>query len=205
MTSPTGASSEAKRGVAELAFDYRTVLAALPLVYGFVSSRWAWENRPAAWVLAGVLCALGAATRAWSRCHNRYGGGAKKSLATTGPYALVRNPLYVGNILIFAGAAVASGLMWFVPVVVAWALGVYSIVVRHEDERLVSKYGEEFIEYRARVPAWVPRFPAPGVLENRVPLGPLFMSLGAQLVYSSIILLPFILKELDPLGFWPHS
>jgi protein-S-isoprenylcysteine O-methyltransferase Ste14 len=205
MTSATSASSDAKRGVAKLAFNNRTLLAALPLVYGLVSSRWAWQNRPAVWALASVLCALGAVTRAWSRCHNMYGGGAKKSLATTGPYALVRNPLYVGNVLIFAGAAVASGLMWFVPVVVVWALGVYSLVVRHEDERLVSKYGEEFIRYRARVPAWVPRFPARGVLENRVPIGPLFMSLGAQLAYSCLILLPFIMKELNPLGFWSDA
>ena len=53
-------------------------------------------------------------------------------LMSAGPFALVRNPLYVGNFLIWIGFAIASGLLWMLPV--AWALFAPS-VQRHRAIR----------------------------------------------------------------------
>lgn len=176
-------------------FDYRNALAGAPLGFALLSTRWEWENHWAIWPLAVGLCFAGALMRAWAGAHCGYGQRRAKSLATTGPYAHVRNPLYVGNLLILLGATVASELAWLIPAVAVWAVLVYERTIRHEERRLLARYGDEFLRYRERVPTWLPRFRDAGGLWLRV-----VQREGLCL----ILLLPFLLKELDPFGWWPN-
>jgi protein-S-isoprenylcysteine O-methyltransferase Ste14 len=85
------------------------------------------------------------------------------ALVTAGPYAYVRNPLYVGNFITAAGFAVAftgrnSAPMRLALVAgsLATMLGVYSVIVPHEERYLRATFGEAFDEYVARVPRIVP-------------------------------------------------
>jgi len=101
--------------------------------------------------LAGVAAA-GTTTRRRSRDVQR--------LVTYGIFAWTRNPLYVGNLLAWLGVAVASGVLWFVPVA-ALLFGVeYSLIVRFEEGVLESTFGDEYLSYKRRTPRWVPRPPS---------------------------------------------
>ena len=85
------------------------------------------------------------------------------ALVTAGPYAHVRNPLYAGNVVTAAGFALAftgknSPPVRFALVAGALAamLGVYAVIVPHEEEYLGETFGAAFEEYVARVPRIVP-------------------------------------------------
>ena len=180
-------------------FKYRNLLAALPLVYAFFSLRWEYEVNFVLWPAAGLVALLGAGMRAWARCHCNYGVTDRKRLTTTGPYALVRNPLYVGNLLLIAAAGVASELLWFVPVALVWAFLIYCGVIRHEETRLEAKYGEDFRHYRIRVPTWWPRSFRAAELGARGAFAGAFV---IQAVYAGLALTPFVIKEMNPFGAW---
>ncbi|MBV8584042.1 MAG: isoprenylcysteine carboxylmethyltransferase family protein [Candidatus Eremiobacteraeota bacterium] len=85
-------------------------------------------------------------------------------LVTAGPYAYVRNPLYLGNFVTAAGFAIAftgknSRLERLALTVAALGtmIGVYSIIVPHEVKFLQSQFGEEFERYCERVPPVIPQ------------------------------------------------
>ena len=80
--------------------------------------------------LGVALSMLGMLVRLWAS------GFVMKNevLATVGPYARVRHPLYVGNILICAGFCAASGLWWSVPVAILMLLVFYPQTIRFEDQ-----------------------------------------------------------------------
>ncbi len=114
------------------------------------------------------LAFIGEAIRAWavgySGVTTRGDAVTAPALVTAGPYAYVRNPLYVGNFITALGFAIAftggaKGVKG--TVLVACALGtmlaVYSIVVPHEERYLRSTFGAEFDEYVAAVPRVMPR------------------------------------------------
>lgn len=85
-------------------------------------------------------------------------------LTTAGPYAHVRNPLYIGNALTALGFAIAyTGRMPAVQktLLIAGALGavaaVYGTIVPHEEAYLEKKFGDAFKAYCAAVPSALPR------------------------------------------------
>jgi protein-S-isoprenylcysteine O-methyltransferase Ste14 len=114
-----------------------------------------------AWSLILVLPGL------WLRAYAS--GYVKKNqeLTTTGPYAYLRNPLYLGSILIAAGFAVAL-MSW--PVALALAvmfIAIYVPVIASEERFLRATF-PEFPEYCRRVPRLIPRLtPAPSPSRGR--------------------------------------
>jgi len=90
-------------------------------------------------------------------------------LVTAGPYAHVRNPLYVGNFITALGFAVAytgkntaGAKLGLIGGSLAAMLAVYATIVPHEESFLRSEFGEAFDDYCERVPPIVPRLdPAP--------------------------------------------
>jgi protein-S-isoprenylcysteine O-methyltransferase Ste14 len=101
--------------------------------------------------LAGVAAA-GTVTRRRSRTVQR--------LVTYGIFAWTRNPLYVGNFLIWMGFAVISGVLWFIPVAIVLFGAEYTLIVRYEEGVLESIFGTEYLAYRARTSRWLPRPPS---------------------------------------------
>lgn len=85
-------------------------------------------------------------------------------LVTAGPYAHVRNPLYVGNFITAVGYAIAfTGKNSFAEklALIGGSLGtmagVYATIIPHEEQFLRSQFGEEFDRYCERVPPIVPQ------------------------------------------------
>lgn len=78
-------------------------------------------------------------------------------LNTTGPYSLVRNPLYVGRILNFTGLALLSGSWVYGAIVFLLAVLVYERVSVYEEEYLRDKFGEAHAAWAKSVPALLPR------------------------------------------------
>jgi protein-S-isoprenylcysteine O-methyltransferase Ste14 len=80
-------------------------------------------------------------------------------LITNGPFSYVRNPLYVGNMLLYAGVGIMSMALfpWMLLVAIAWFYLQYYLIVTREEEYLAATFGGEFDEYRRNVRRFVPR------------------------------------------------
>lgn len=76
-------------------------------------------------------------------------------LVTSGPYAIVRHPMYLG----LAIAAVGASLLYRTGTTLAYVVALPVLVARarREDEALAAAFGPEWAAYRDRVPAWIPR------------------------------------------------
>ena len=156
-----------------------------------------WELRPAwipmAWSLALVIPGL------WLRGYAA--GYVKKNaeLTMTGPYAHVRNPLYLGSILIAAGFAVALGSWWFAGVLAGFFLLIYVPVIAGEERFLRGEF-LEYEWYSRRVPRLIPRVTPARAPDARPGSGGSFSwqlykkhreynaAIGATLLYGSLLL-----------------
>jgi protein-S-isoprenylcysteine O-methyltransferase Ste14 len=78
-------------------------------------------------------------------------------LIDSGPFALVRNPLYVGNIAMWVGFALTARLVWLAPVILVLLGLEYHAIVQWEESLLESRLGQAYRDYAARVPRWIPR------------------------------------------------
>ena len=79
-----------------------------------------------------------------------------RRLATLGAYALVRHPLYLGNVLILGGFALAAGSLPLVVVILVFFLVWYPAAVRYEDAKLERFFGNEWRQWRAGTNAIFP-------------------------------------------------
>ena len=139
---------------------YADAVARLRVTSGFlIVIVFAWFSRPTPSSMAiGVpLSLLGLALRAWAA-----GCLAKnRQLATGGPYAYTRNPLYIGTLLVAAGLAVAACSIGLAALFTAVFLLVYLPVIQNEEQHL-RKIFPEYAAYAERVPALIPHV-APGL------------------------------------------
>ncbi|MGH9563442.1 MAG: methyltransferase family protein, partial [Terracidiphilus sp.] len=76
----------------------------------------------------------------------------------SGPYAVTRNPLYLGSSLLAAGFAIAGGSWADGAMVVAYFAVFYYAVMRNEESDLRKRFGTTFDDYAARVPLFIPRY-----------------------------------------------
>ena len=144
-------------------FANRGTLLALPAV------ALAALGKPGAFSIASglPLAFAGEAVRMWavgySGLTTRGDAVTAPALVTAGPYAYVRNPLYVGNFLTAAGFAVAftgrnsvAGKVLLVGGSLAAMIAVYAVIVPHEEAYLQATFGAPFDDYVQRVPPVVP-------------------------------------------------
>jgi len=156
-------------------FRYRSYLP-VPLALILLLVRRGESDGAALPVLGAIAVAAGQVLRLWAVRHigtisrtrtTRYG-----PLMTAGPYAVVRNPLYVGNWLLWTGFAVWSRLLWMLPV--AWLVFFfqYRAIARWEAGFIRSKYPETYDDYARQVRSWMPRWPSRQALAAVAPLHP---------------------------------
>ena len=81
-------------------------------------------------------------------------------LVTTGPYAVTRNPMYVGWALLHLGVGAVRGAGWILIALPPAALEVHREVLA-EEQALIEEFGDEFENYRAAVPRYLPLGPIP--------------------------------------------
>lgn len=110
-----------------------------------------------------LLSALGLAVRLYAVGHAPPGTSGRHrrqhaaTLNTFGVYSVLRHPLYLGNMLVWAGASLTSG--WLAGAAASSVLGilVFRAIARHEDDFLGSSFGEEFQEWASVTPAFLPK------------------------------------------------
>jgi protein-S-isoprenylcysteine O-methyltransferase Ste14 len=146
----------------EWLFRHRT---ALPLpIAGVILGLRSGDSDPSAIVVgAGVAVTMtGELIRLWGVRHigaiSRTRSHRLGPLVATGPFAWTRNPLYIGNIMIWAGFALSARLTWLAPIVVLLLAAEYHAIVKWEESLLVSRLGAAYREYVAQVPRWLPTF-----------------------------------------------
>jgi protein-S-isoprenylcysteine O-methyltransferase Ste14 len=125
----------------------------VPLGFAF-ALLYFWLARPT-WrslALGGVLIVPGILIRALASGHVR----KNETLATSGPYAYTRNPLYLGSLLIGIGFAIAARSWQVGVLLVVMFLAIYVPVIRGEEKFLRGKF-PQFEEYARRVPRMLPR------------------------------------------------
>lgn len=108
---------------------------------------------------------FGLAIRAFTIGHvpkNTSGRNTKKQVAdvlnTTGPYSVVRNPLYLGNFFMGLGVALFAGFWWLalLYILIFWLY--YERIIFAEEAFLTRKFGEEYVQWASKTPAIVPNF-----------------------------------------------
>lgn len=77
-------------------------------------------------------------------------------LTTSGPYAFVRNPLYLGTALILLGVFLMLKVILLGVIFFGVMAAVYTRTIRNEEKMLADKFGAAYLDYRARVPAMWP-------------------------------------------------
>ena len=176
---------------------YADRVARLRVTTGFLlAAAFAWFSQPdvrsLAWGLP--LSVLGLLLRAWAAGHLQ----KNIRLAVGGPYAHVRNPLYLGTLLVAAGLVLASR-RWLLAVLFALVFGlIYLPAIELEEQHLRSLF-PDFADYAQRVPALWPvwkistttpeRFHWPRYLHNREYQALLGFLAGAALLIAKVLVL----------------
>jgi protein-S-isoprenylcysteine O-methyltransferase Ste14 len=81
------------------------------------------------------------------------------NLITEGPFGYVRNPLYVGNMVMYVGVGIMSNALmpWLPVVALCFFFAQYALIVSREEEYLRTAFADEYVRYTENVPRFFPR------------------------------------------------
>lgn len=149
----------------EWLFRHRTVTP-IPLALALLGINIGTAPPSVVLTLSGVgLVILGEAVRLWGVRHigviSRTRSDRLGPLVVSGPFALVRNPLYLANVALWVGFALTARLVWLAPVVGVVLGFEYHAIVRWEEQRLDAQLGAPYRAYLGRVPRWLPKLGSP--------------------------------------------
>ena len=163
MTSPQISTAEQTTAarIGAVLFRYRGVL---PVPFLLIPLLVPGDQTRTGWIVATIIILIGEAFRlagvsAAGTVTRRRSRNVQR-LVTYGIFSWMRNPLYVGNLLIWVGFVVGSGVLWFLPVALVLFAIEYTLIVRYEEGVLESIFGQEYVAYKQRTPRWFPRPPA---------------------------------------------
>jgi protein-S-isoprenylcysteine O-methyltransferase Ste14 len=109
-----------------------------------------------------ILLVLGETLRFWSVAYagreTREATIVAPRLVTCGPFAYVRNPIYLGNMIMYSGVTIIANLWLPLLLLFVWLyFGVqYALIVAAEEQALSETFGSDYQHYRNNVPAWLP-------------------------------------------------
>ena len=108
------------------------------------------------WFFPGlVLVTAGEVLRVWAAGHLK----KTQEVTTTGPYAYVKNPLYLGTFLLLVGFCFMAADIWLLAVGLVVFFFYYApFKKKREGQRLLEKFGPAWTEYDDAVPDYLPRF-----------------------------------------------
>ena len=160
---------------------------------------------PMNWIVGFALIVLGEAFRlsgvAAAGTVTRRRSRTVQRLVTYGIFAWMRNPLYVGNFLIWMGFTIISGVLWFIPVAVLLFALEYTLIVRYEEGVLESIFGQEYLRYKDRTPRWFPRPPGTDE-EGEHHWGEAWRSEVSTFLQYAAITAAFVVKQRNGGGWW---
>jgi protein-S-isoprenylcysteine O-methyltransferase Ste14 len=85
-------------------------------------------------------------------------GQVADTLNTTGMYAVVRNPIYLGNFIIWFGLSLFMKSVWFTTMIILFFTLFYERIIFREEGFLREKFGDIFMQWAAATPAIIPQF-----------------------------------------------
>jgi len=116
-------------------------------------------------IIGGILILIGELLRLWAvsyagsktRTTDEVGGD---QLVTQGPFGIVRNPLYIGNIVIYTGVGIMSNALMPYLTIFAFLYFVfqYYCIILNEEEYLSNTFKDKFTLYKSKVNRFIPSF-----------------------------------------------
>lgn len=158
---PTGTAAERAN-----TFAWPPVLLVLALIAGWMLGRYAplpWpglDDGPARIVglgigLAGLVLIVSAVITLWRHDTTVMPDQKSARLVTSGPYAMFRNPIYLGEVMATLGLAEVTKNIWFVAAAILFALLVTRLQILAEERHLEARFGEDYLAYKARTRRWI--------------------------------------------------
>lgn len=135
----------------------------LPVPILFLAALYPSYNTSKTTIITGILLVLiGEAGRLWSV---GFAGGITRTrkgdlheLIVTGPFAIVRNPIYISNMIMYSGASLMMGVPTLLPFVLLYFFIEYSLIIIYEESILLNSFGTTYEEYKKAVSRWIPNF-----------------------------------------------
>ncbi len=125
------------------------------------------ESTPLSLIVGFAVALLGEFFRFWGVAYagsetRRTGEVGATYLVVSGAFAHLRNPLYLGNMLMYLGIGIMSyALFPYLQIIaLAFFMWQYYVIIREEEGFLVQKYGKTYEDYRAAVPKLIPSLTA---------------------------------------------
>jgi hypothetical protein len=152
--------------------------------------------RPRPWSLAAGLALglAGEAVRIWASGHIE----KTRVLATGGPYAHTRNPLYLGSTLMAAGIALAAATPWAALCAAGYFLAFYPSAIRGEAAFVAGRFPEVYGPWAAEVPLFLPRLRPAGPRASRFS----WARVGLNREWRTAVAVPLALLVLWARGRW---
>ena len=177
----------------------------IPLVLGILY----WSSFSYPYFIIGIgLIVVGESIRIYGV---RFAGGATRtrevgapSLCTSGPYSRCRNPLYLGNMIIYCGVVLMAGGQFLWPllfIVFIFFTLQYSMIISLEEETLVQLFGNEYQLYRESVPKLFPRINPWLGNDKRVPLTIIQTLKTEKRTLQNIIIIIILISAKNYYGF----
>jgi len=146
-------------------------------------------------LLSVPLVLAGEAVRLWASGHLE----KTRALATGGPYAHTRNPLYFGSALMAVGLGAAAASPWVVLAAAGYFFAFYPRVVREEAAFLSDKFNSDYDMWAAKVPLFWPRFSPAGPRGTRFE----WRRVSVNHEWRTAAALPAVALLLYLRGHWP--
>jgi protein-S-isoprenylcysteine O-methyltransferase Ste14 len=144
-------------------FRYRGLLLPIAVVLYLLPSPHLMDDPALAGVIGLAIALVGQAVRSANVGLEYIIRGGKdhkvyaEQLVTGGIYSHVRNPMYVGNVFLVVGLAIASNSWVFVLAGIPIAVLMHVAIIAAEEDFLRNKFGAEFDAFCARSPRWIPK------------------------------------------------
>jgi protein-S-isoprenylcysteine O-methyltransferase Ste14 len=114
-----------------------------------------------------VAAAAGESMRFWGVAYagsltRVTGSVGAPAVIVAGPFSHVRNPLYVGNMLMYIGIGIMSNALfpWLIILAAVWFCFQYYQIVMLEENFLDKEFGDAYLEFKRNVPRFIPHFSA---------------------------------------------
>lgn len=115
----------------------------------------AWDLAGVALISVGVVLMIWATATMLARRTPVMPGQAPEALVTDGPFVLTRNPIYLGDVLVVAGAALWMGPLWGIVLVVPLMAVLTVRFIQPEEARLRERFGTDFEAWTQRTRRWI--------------------------------------------------
>jgi len=106
-------------------------------------------------IVAGLAVARAGVRAVWKAKSSIVPIRPTTAIATDGPYALTRNPMYLGLVFIYIGIAFLIHSAWALLLLPLVVVGIDRLVIAKEERYLAGKFGDSYISYCSRVRRWI--------------------------------------------------